>query len=341
MFCGVGGLTYGLIESGIPVNAGFDIDGSCRYAFETNNKTKFIQRDIGRLTPKDVAEQYPEDHIKILVGCAPCQPFSTYAHRYRDKAKDKRWSLLYSFARIIRGIGPEIISMENVPFLAKHTPFIELLTILKKMDYNLTYNNIHCESYGVPQKRTRLVLLASQLGDIDLLPPTHESENHVTVSDAIGNLERIEAGESSESDPLHRAQKLSELNKKRLLNSIPGGTWRDWDPDLICPCHLKKSGSSYASVYGRMSWDEPSPTITTNYFNYGSGRFGHPEQLRALSLREGAILQSFPDHYQFIEPNKPIHFKRVATHIGNAVPVRLGKVIGESICHHLECCAGI
>lgn len=341
LFCGVGGLTYGLIESGIPVNVGFDIDGSCKYAFESNNRTKFIECDIGKLTSKDVADQYPEDHIKILVGCAPCQPFSTYAQRYKDKVKDQRWTLLYSFARIIRGIEPEIISMENVPLLTKHEPFVELLATLKKMKYKVAYHNIHCESYGVPQKRTRLVLLASRLGDIDIIPPTHEPDNFMTVRDAIGHLERIKAGESSKKDPLHRAQKLSDLNKRRLLNSTPGGTWRDWDLDLICPCHTKESGSSYASVYGRMFWDEPSPTITTNYFNYGSGRFGHPEQLRALSLREGAILQSFPDDYKFIEPKEPVHFKRIATHIGNAVPVRLGKIIGESIVNHLKGCAHV
>ena len=339
LFCGVGGLTYGLIESGIPVNAGFDIDGSCRYAFERNNKTKFIQYDIGKLTSQDVAEQYPEDHIKILVGCAPCQPFSAYAQRYKDKVKDQRWSLLYSFARIIRGIEPEIISMENVPLLTKYEPFVELLATLKKMRYNVAYHNIRCELYGVPQKRTRLVLLASRLGDIDIIPPTHEPGKFMTVRDAIGHLEKIKAGQSSKKDPLHRAQKLSELNKRRLLNSTPGGTWRDWDSDLICPCHTKESGSSYASVYGRMSWDEPSPTITTNYFNYGSGRFGHPEQTRALSLREGAILQSFPDDYEFIATKEPVHFKRIATHIGNAVPVRIGKIIGQSIVHHLEGCA--
>jgi len=338
LFCGVGGLTYGLIESGIPVNAGFDIDGSCRYAFESNNRTQFIERDIGKLTTKDVADQYPEDHFKILVGCAPCQPFSTYAQRYKDKIKDHRWNLLYSFARIIRGIEPEVISMENVPFLSKHEPFFELLATLKKMKYNVTYQNIHCESYGVPQKRTRLVLLASRIGHIDIIPPTHGPDNFMTVRDAIGHLERIEAGEFSEDDPLHRAQRLSELNKKRLLSSRPGGSWRDWDPDLVCPCHMKESGSSYASVYGRMSWDEPSPTITTNFFNYGSGRFGHPEQLRALSLREGAILQSFPADYQFRDPKEPVQFKRIATHIGNAVPVRLGRIIGESVINHLEGC---
>jgi DNA (cytosine-5)-methyltransferase 1 len=136
-------------------------------------------------------------------------------------------------------------------------------------------------------------------------------------------------------DPIHRTQKLSPLNTKRIKKSIPGGTWRDWDDDLICPCHKKKSGKTYPAVYGRMSWDDPSPTITTQFYNYGSGRFGHPEQDRALSLREGANLQSFPDDYIFSDPSKPSTFVEVATHIGNAVPVKLGEMIGKSIKEHI------
>jgi len=338
LFCGIGGLTHGLIKAGISVNAGIDIDSSCKEVFESNNNTQFITKDISKLTSGDVLNLYPEGHLKILVGCAPCQPFSSYAQKYKGKGNDDRWKLLYSFTRIIRSIEPEIISMENVPLLTKHEPFSNLMTTLEKMRYKVKFHNVHCESYGIPQKRTRLVLLASRLGDIDLTPPTHGPSDYVTVRQAIGELDPIESGETSTSDPLHRAQKLSELNKKRISNSIPGGTWRDWDFDLICPCHTKKSGSSYASVYGRMCWDEPSPTITTQFFNYGSGRFGHPDQLRALSLREGAILQSFPNDYIFARPTTPILFKRTATHIGNAVPVKLGEVIGVTILEHLKRC---
>lgn len=338
LFCGVGGLTHGLIKAGIPVNAGFDIDVSCEYPFEINNNTKFISSDISKMTADDVTKYFPEDQIKILAGCAPCQPFSSYTRRYVKKGKkteDLRWSLLYSFARIIRGVEPDIVSMENVPLLEKHAPFSDLIRILEKMKYKFHYENVRCESYGVPQKRTRLVLLASKLGKIELIPPTHDSDNYVTVRESIGHLEKISAGESSESDPLHRAQKLSALNMKRIQKSIPGGTWHDWEDELICPCHKKKTGSSYESVYGRMSWDQPSPTITTQFFNYGSGRFGHPEQDRALSLREGANLQSFPDDYIFTNPSVPTTLKEIATHIGNAVPVKLGEAIGTSIKEHL------
>ncbi len=135
---------------------------------------------------------------------------------------------------------------------------------------------------------------------------------------------------------MHRSCKLSEKNKRRIRQSIQGGSWRDWEPDLLLKCHKKSSGKSYSSVYGRMSWDSPSPTITTQFYGYGNGRFGHPEQNRALSLREGAILQSFPRDYAFIENENQIIKKDIGIHIGNAVPVELGRAIGLSMQNHLQ-----
>ena len=121
----------------------------------------------------------------------------------------------------------------------------------------------------------------------------------------------------------------------RIKNSHQGGTWRGWDESLQLKCHKKNSGKSYGSVYGRMSWDKPSPTITTQFYGYGNGRFGHPEQNRAISLREGAILQSFPPDYVIVEPNEMFRRKIIGTHIGNAVPVELGRAIGKSILNHI------
>ena len=130
--------------------------------------------------------------------------------------------------------------------------------------------------------------------------------------------------------------RLSPTNLKRIRQSTPGGTWRDWDEELQLECHKKESGKTYPSVYGRMSWDEPSPTITTQFYGYGNGRFGHPEQDRALSLREGAILQSFPPDYVFIDNEHPSNRREIGIHIGNAVPVELGRAIGLSIQQHLQ-----
>ena len=188
--------------------------------------------------------------------------------------------------------------------------------------------------YGVPQRRNRLVLLASQYSAIDLIPITHKTP--VTIREAIGHLEEISNGEQSNADPLHRASKLSKMNERRIKQSIQGGTWKDWDKELLLSCHKKDTGKGYKSVYGRMKWDEPSPTITTQFYGYGNGRFGHPIQNRALSLREGAILQSFPENYDLGLGNDNYNMRKIGTHIGNAVPVKLAEAIGLSILKHLE-----
>ncbi|MDB9488893.1 DNA cytosine methyltransferase [Dolichospermum circinale CS-537/01] len=153
---------------------------------------------------------------------------------------------------------------------------------------------------------------------------------------SIEHLEPLAAGEKSKTDKLHICSKLSNLNLKRIQASKPGGTWRDWPPELIAKCHTKKSGKSYPSVYGRMEWDKPSPTITTQCFGFGNGRFGHPEQHRAITLREAALLQTFPENYQFIAPNEDLAAISIGRLIGNAVPVKLGEVIGRSILEHLQ-----
>ncbi len=150
----------------------------------------------------------------------------------------------------------------------------------------------------------------------------------------------LEAGGVCDHDPLHQARQLSPLNLKRIRASRPGGTWRDWDKSLRAACHRRKSGKTYPSVYGRMTWDNPSPTITTQYYGFGNGRFGHPDQDRAISLREGAILQSFPKTYQFVPKGVPIYQNIIGRLIGNAVPVNLGSAIGKSIVLHVEECLG-
>ena len=157
----------------------------------------------------------------------------------------------------------------------------------------------------------------------------------LTVRDAIGSLSPIKAGSAHEDDALHTASKLSSLNLERIRASQPGGTWRGWPEYLIAECHRRRTGHTYPGVYGRMAWDVPTPTITTQFFGFGNGRFGHPEQDRAISLREGAILQGFPQKYAFAPDNTRIHFKALGRMIGNAVPVTLGRTIGHSIMRHI------
>ncbi|MCO6524351.1 MAG: DNA cytosine methyltransferase [Candidatus Schmidhempelia sp.] len=333
LFCGVGGLTHGLQKAGINVVAGIDIEAKCKYPYEHNNNAKFIATDLKKVSADFINSLYPQDtDIKILVGCAPCQPFSSYSYRYKgsDNSKNKM-DLLRYFGKLVKAIKPDIVSMENVPQLTKEPIFNEFIDLLNKEKYHVNWEIVYAPNYGVPQKRKRLVLLASKNTDIKLIPPTNNKSNYPTVRKTIGKLEPIEAGESSNKDSMHRAVKLNELNLKRIRQSKPGGTWNDWDKELLPKAYTRKSGQSYTSVYGRMNWDEPSPTITTKFYGFGNGRFGHPEQDRAISYREGAMLQTFPRNYKFFDNKHPISFHDLGIMIGNAVPVKLGTAIGKSI----------
>lgn len=337
LFCGVGGLTKGLELANLNVVAGIDINETCRFAYEKNNHAEFIAADITNIDINDINNRYPPNVTKILVGCAPCQPFSKYTQRYRKKGHtDSKWRLLYSFLDIVSQIQPQVVSMENVPELRNENVFQDFVNALEKLGYSFDWEIVYCPDYGVPQKRKRLVLLASLLGEIQLIPPLYNENNYLTVRDAIGNLPPIGSGEICDNDLMHRATKLTPINLERIQHSVQGGTWKDWDERLRLECHKKSTGRSYGAVYGRMSWDQPSPTITTQFYGYGNGRFGHPEQDRAISYREGAILQSFPSDYEFIPDNgETFSLRDLGIHIGNAVPVELGHAIGLSINQHL------
>ncbi|MDR1050994.1 MAG: DNA cytosine methyltransferase [Deltaproteobacteria bacterium] len=348
LFCGIGGLTHGLLLAGLNVLAGIDLDLSCRHAYEYNNgSARFICADLSSLSPAVIAALYPADGIRVLVGCAPCQPFSKYTKRYRkgeqnggrendDWQCDNKWRLIYSFSDIVEHIRPEIVSIENVPELATEKVFADFHCALLRLGYNVSHSVAYCPDYGVSQNRRRLVLLASLFGNLSLIKPIHNDGNYPTVRECIGDLPHVVAGAENTEDKLHSASELSPINLRRIRSSVPGGTWHDWDDSLQLKCHKKSTGQTYTSIYGRMTWDAPSPTITTQFFGYGNGRFGHPEQDRALTLREGALLQSFPPDYSFVDPEWAFNRRKVGVHIGNAVPVELGRAIGESIKIHIS-----
>jgi DNA (cytosine-5)-methyltransferase 1 len=326
-----------LISEGVSVVAGIDIDPACRHPFETNNGARFIEEDVLRMKPAVVKNFFGDADIRILAGCAPCQPFSTYAQRY-DTVGSPRWALLYEFARLAKAVRPEIVITENVPTVEKHTVYGDFVAALGRYGYRVWQGVVDCSDYGLAQRRRKIVLLPSRLGSIELIGRTHDRPK--TVREAIGKLAPIPAGGALPSDPLHTAAKLSKLNLERIRASRPGGTWRDWPEHLIAECHRRESGQTYPGVYGRMVWDKPSPTITTQFYGFGNGRFGHPEQDRALSLREGAILQGFPEEYSLVPEGSPTHFKSLGRMIGNAVPVTLGRIIGRSIVQHLAIMTG-
>lgn len=334
IFCGAGGLSHGFHQEGFPIVGGVDIDETCRHAFEHNNDAPFLRRDVGKLSPNALTQLFLPGVPKVLVGCAPCQPFSTY----NQKNDDPKWELLSSFGKLISRVRPDIVSMENVPRLLHFRDgdvFGNFMRTLETCAYKVSWAVLYGPDFGLAQTRSRLVLLASRLGPIALPEATH-GEGYRTVKDEIGQLPSIEAGEADLSDPLHRASRLSEINLQRIRAAKPGGTWRDWEDDLVADCHRVETGRGYSSVYGRMKWDEPSPTMTTQFYGFGNGRFGHPEQDRALSLREGAMLQGFPKDYEFVKPGDPIHFTKIGRLIGNAVPVKLAAAIARSVKSHLE-----
>lgn len=340
LFCGIGGLSYGLKCQGMKILAGFDLDYTCQYAYETNTGGKFYYRDVKTISGDEINKLYSQKKnvIKVLAGCAPCQPFSSYAFKNKNKDKDK-YNLLYEFGRLVKEVHPDIVTMENVPAIASFklkSVLADFVEVLQNEGYNVKYKVVYCPDYGIPQTRKRLVLLASRLGNIDLISPTHKKENYVTVKDAIGHLPPLEAGQGCPTDALHRCRALSPLNLQRLTSTPYGGSWKDWPADLMLECHKKESGKSFGSVYGRMVWEEPSPTMTTLCTGIGNGRFGHPVQNRAISAREAALFQTFPIIYKFFPNEHEVSLTKASRYIGNAVPPKLGEVIAQSIKNHVE-----
>lgn len=330
LFCGAGGLTYGLKKSQIEIVAGIDLDPACEFPFTKNNKAKFIKKDIKDITGAELLKLYPRGAARLLAGCAPCRPFSQF-RRGADCTKHDEWGLLGEFSRLIMEVKPELVTMENVPDLASKAVFHAFIRRLESAGYDVHFRSVYCPTIGIPQHRRRLVLMASMLGPITVPAGTCDPENFLTVRNAIGLLPPLAAGQEDPKDRLHKARGLTETNLERLRASRPGGTWKDWPKELRAKCHRKRTGASYQSVYARMEWDKPSPTITTQAYNFGTGRFGHPDQDRGITLREAAILQTFPRRYQFVSPKNPVFMEPVGRLIGNAVPPLLGVHIGKEL----------
>lgn len=356
LFCGAGGLTRGLLDAGIEVKAGFDVEESCRHAYEANNEgAKFFAQDVGTVTSANLNKLWSKGKgsIKLLAGCAPCQPFSPAANTFRVKGKaeaeaagkgpsvpglaDPRYYLLNEFTRLIKECDPHLVTMENVPKVQSHAPFKNFVESLKELGYDVWYKSVSCEKLGVPQTRRRLVLLASRIGAIPKqLEPLELGDEPNDVHHALAGLTPLKAGEADPHDKIHFARNLSEINLRRIRASTPGGTWRDWPEELRSPCHNKASGATFSAVYARMRADQASPTMTTQFYNFGAGRFGHPTQDRALTPREAALLQSFPKSYDFVGNQSEIYMDKLGKMIGNAVPPKLGEAIGKTFLQHVK-----
>ena len=334
LFCGIGGLSYGFVKEGFRVTAGIDSDSSCKFAYETNTGARFLHRDVELVSAAAIRKLYLPHSTRILIGCAPCSPFSRYTIT-KTGYKHEKWALLRQFAGLVKRTSPHIVSMENVPSLERYGIYHEFKRSLEAAGYYVNRYLVRCAEYGVPQTRKRLVLFASKYGEVEIIKPTH-LHRAKTVRTVIGHLPPIGAGEAGVTDRLHLSRKLTDINMRRIEATPAAGGWESWDRELILKCHKKKKGRSYRSVYGRMSWHELAPTITTQCVGFGNGRFGHPEQNRAISVREAALLQTFPMSYRFVEPKTRVKCDVLARHIGNAVPVRLGVIVARSIKKHLK-----
>jgi len=352
LFCGAGGLSYGLQQAGISVVAGVDQDPDCKYAYEQNVDAPFVQADIRALSqdPERIRRMYPWDtDLKVLAACAPCQPYSTMGHAKDTSHEDHgKWGLLHDVKRIVAELEPDIVVTENVLQVQKDDVYDDFVEYLEQDGYSINSDenkNVYCPEYGIPQKRKRWVMIASNLDEDDKVislpePPIQDESDYPTVRETIGDLPPIKAGETHPEIDIHRSRTLSDKNLERIDNMIPGGNWQIWEEEglehLLADCHKKASGRSYKAPYSRMKGDEPAPTITTQFYNYGSGRFGHydTDQNRALSLLEGAILQTFPRDYDFYEDWDDVGVSNLGRLIGNAVPPKLGEHIGNAILSH-------
>ena len=338
-FSGCGGSSAGLRAAGLEIALGLDNDSDAAQTFRANfAEAEFVCSDIKEVSEEsfDGIVNRWEDHPLLFNACAPCQPFSQQ-RRGEAEPNDRRLELLNDLLRFVRRHRPELIFAENVPGLrdgsAGRKIFLHFTRMLEELGYHTNHSVVRSQDYGVPQRRARLVLLASQLGRVDAPARTHgpgtKRPSYATVADWIRDLPEISAGESHPLVPNHRAAGLSSLNLQRIRATPPGGGWRNLPPRLL-PASRKSGFVGFTDVYGRLKWDSPAPALTTRCISYSNGRFGHPEQDRAISVREAACLQTFPLDFVFTGT-----LNSQARQVGNAVPAQLAQQFGERIASHL------
>lgn len=336
LFCGAGGLTRGLLDANINVKMGIDYDNRFRKTYEANNKpSNFSQADIKSLNGTDLEHQLDvkPDEVFMLAACAPCQPFSRHN---KNHFHDRRKSLLLQVGRILNEMHrkPDILLFENVPAITKINNGRNLKIFCKTLDrlgYNYIYEIIDAKNYGAPQTRKRFIMIGI-LRDLYSNKIVFPNKTHgkgllpyKNVYNAIKHLPRLRAGQRHSDIFNHECAALNDLNKMRLKKTPKnGGSRTSWPEELVLKCHLNHVG--HKDVYGRMKWRKPSPTLTCKCVSISNGRFGHPTQLRGISLKEAALLQTFPDSYEFYGM-----FRNKAMQIGNAVPPLLAKVFGEHL----------
>lgn len=335
-FCGCGGTSAGLRRAGIKILAGIDFDPDAGKTFKINfPEAKFFLEDIRNLHPFNLRSVIDSNRDTPLLfsACAPCQPFSK--QKTSKRKKDDRVELLDEFHRFVSAFRPDYIFLENVPGLQKikseDGPLNRFIGLIDRLGYSFDVKTPGSHDYGVPQVRRRLVLVASLLGDLSLPSATHgpsaPNPEYETVWNWIGDLPPIGAGEEHPAVNSHRAAALSEQNLMRIRATPEGGGRMDWPDEFKLKCHRNHTG--HTDVYGRLHKDKPSAALSTRCVSLSNGRYGHPTQDRAISVREAARLQTFDDEFIFFG-----NLNSMARQIGNAVPVRLAEVFGRHFCDH-------
>jgi len=336
-FCSGGGMSYGIQQAGIKILAGIDFDESCKETYESNIEgAEFIHADVFDLQVEDLEKKLSlkkDDDELVLIGCSPCQFWSIINTDKTKSAKSK--NLLVEFSRFVKYFRPGYVVVENVPGVLKkkeESGLNEFIEWLKANGYENPHFKVHnVNNYGVPQSRKRFTLIATRISNEELEPLKLKGEKPV-VKDVLGvenGFPKIEAGHKDKTTYYHSVPSISDTNKKRLKKVKKDGGNRFGFADdikLQLDCFIRRD-NSFKDTFGRLWWNRPSPTITTKFFSISNGRFVHPEEDRALSIREGATLQSFPKNYIF----KTTSIAKTARMIGNAVPPKYAEAIGRAI----------
>jgi DNA (cytosine-5)-methyltransferase 1 len=330
LFSGCGGLTEGLKQAGFKVVAGVEINKNAAKAFRMNHsETTLFEDDIRKLDTNKIIKLLNGLPLHLLAGCPPCQGFSSLRKLNRKSSiRDERNSLIDEYYRFVKELSPLTIMLENVPGIVDYKLFKEIVRKLKHLGYNINYKVVNVANYSVPQRRKRLVLVGSKLGEIEIAPG---STTLVTVKDAFAKI-------NINDDELHRIYPRHTEHVQKMISLVPknGGSRKDLPEQFKLECH-KKNNIGFNDIYGRLSWDAVSATITGGCLNPSKGRFLHPVEDRCISAREAALLQTFPIDYKF--PTE-ISKTDLALMIGNALPPEFSRIQAENIFRHIETCYG-
>jgi DNA (cytosine-5)-methyltransferase 1 len=334
-FCGGGGMSFGMKKAGIDVLAGIDYEPDCKETYEANIQgAKFIEANVFDLKEHELEDQLnltKNDDNLLLIGCSPCQFWSIINTDRKKSEKSK--NLLIEFERFVKYFNPGYVVVENVPGVLrekKESGLEDFIEWLKENNYKVHFNIHNTNDYNVPQNRKRFTLVANRVTQKEILPAICTGKKP-TVRDVIGEHNGFPKLNPGNRDPENKntvagLQPIC-LERMQYIDKDGGNRFGFANINhLQLKCFIGRD-KSFKDTFGRLWWDRPSSTITTKFYAVSNGRFTHPDEDRAISLGEGAALQSFPKEYKFYGNN----IASIARLIGNAVPPEYAKRIGLAI----------